>query len=311
MATETHEIRNAEIFDVGTWRGMGTGADGMSFTDEDLDAIARDFQRLKLRGRVPLKYGHTDTPGQPALGWVSRVWRSGSKLMADFAGVPHQVYESIRKGFYKFVSVELLPDVQMEGQSFPFVLSAVALLGADRPAVSGLKSLQELLMARRTESFWAHRAPLQFSREGDDGSDLRIENALLKQRLVAMTFASAIRAGKIAPAEQVRFTKHFGASATIADAEEWIASAPPPPSYARRSGSPTSHVAQQADGEPRGEVREYARPDAQLTYLAKKLVVEAERLNKTLTFSAAKQVILNDPAFSELAGEYMALHGSE
>lgn len=103
---------------------------------------------------MPLKLGHEgpdarDEPAsQFALGWVQRVYREGKKLLADF-DVPEKVASWIKEGFLRFVSVELLKDVKASTREIPWVLDAVALLGADQPAVGILKSLS-LTMARST-----------------------------------------------------------------------------------------------------------------------------------------------------------------
>lgn len=148
-------LRGAEIFSSGKWNGL-------EFTEADLDAIVASFNELAQAGRVPLKFGHNDeqaiTDGQPSIGWVDRVWRDGGKLLADFSNIPQVVYQSIKDKLYNFVSVELLQDAERNGASFPWVLSAVALLGADPPAVSNLSDLSRLVMSRR--------AALQFSRAG-------------------------------------------------------------------------------------------------------------------------------------------------
>ena len=141
----SNRISGAEIFSTGTHNNL-------SFSEADLDAIASAFETLGSASRVPLKFGHNDaqamTDGQPALGWVERVWRDGGKLLADFTGMPAVVYSAIKQGLYKHVSVELLQGFSRNGASYPWVLDAVALLGADIPAVRGLKDLQALAMAR-------------------------------------------------------------------------------------------------------------------------------------------------------------------
>ncbi|MCC7080750.1 MAG: hypothetical protein IT530_08775 [Burkholderiales bacterium] len=143
----SNSIAGAHIFSVGTWNGK-------TFDVADLDAIVAAFERLAQSGRVPLKFGHNEeqplTDGQPALGWVSRLWREGGKLLADFADIPSEVYRAIQKGLYKFTSIELLGDVEREGEAFPYVLDAVALLGAEPPAVTGLSDLSKLAAARET-----------------------------------------------------------------------------------------------------------------------------------------------------------------
>jgi hypothetical protein len=134
---------------VGTWDAM-TGR--VSFSDGDLDEIQRSFDLLGLAGRVPLKFGHNDdqplTDGQPALGWVGRLYREGKKLLGDFTDLPQVVYDLIKAGRYKFLSVELLGNVKAGSRVIPWVLDAVALLGADQPAIGTLKDLQSLTMAR-------------------------------------------------------------------------------------------------------------------------------------------------------------------
>lgn len=135
--------------EVGTWDAM-TGR--VTFTAADLDDIEASFDLLGLAGRVPLKFGHNDeqplTDGQPALGWVGKLYREGRKLLANFTDLPQTVYDLIKAGRYKFLSVELLGNVKAGSRVIPWVLDAVALLGADQPAIGTLKDLQSLTMAR-------------------------------------------------------------------------------------------------------------------------------------------------------------------
>lgn len=141
-------LDGAEIFATGVWNGK-------TFSEADLDGIVQSFDFFNLGGRIPLKLGHNTeqplTDGQPALGWVDRVWRDGAKLMADFRDVPKIVYDAIKNGLYKFVSVELLRDVKADTRVVPLMLDAVALLGADLPAVGSLSDLQALTMAAKFE----------------------------------------------------------------------------------------------------------------------------------------------------------------
>ena len=130
---------DAEIFAVGKWNGM-------EFTLEDLNNIEAAFKSLKDRHQVPLKMGHNDeqpfTDGQPALGWVKDIWVKGQKLMARFSDIPDIVKDALQKRLYRNVSVELDMGVEHQDQKYPYVLSGVALLGADIPAVNTLADLQ-------------------------------------------------------------------------------------------------------------------------------------------------------------------------
>jgi len=137
MSSATGQL-DVEIFAVGKWNGM-------EFTADDLQNIAAAFNTLQDNHRVPLKFGHNNeqpvTDGQPALGWVKKVWVDGAKLFATFADVPAIVMEAIKKKLYRNVSIELDLDVMYKSQHYPAVLSGVALLGADIPAVNTLKDL--------------------------------------------------------------------------------------------------------------------------------------------------------------------------
>ena len=148
------DLIGKEIFATGKWNGM-------DFTEEDLDDIVKNFEYLGDIQKVPLKLGHNDeqpvTDGQPALGWVNRVYRKGQKLLADFTDMPKIIYEAIKNKLYRTVSVELLLGVQHKGNEYRNVLDAVALLGADQPAVNTLEGLGELLSSRQSAFTFGRR----------------------------------------------------------------------------------------------------------------------------------------------------------
>lgn len=141
-----------EIFAVGKWNGY-------SFSLDDLKSIAANFSHFSNLLKVPLKFGHNDeqplTDGQPALGWVERVWLDGEKLMAEFSDVPQIVMDAVKKKLYRKVSIELDIDVENKGKLYNYVLSGVALLGADIPAVSTLSDLTKFMS--RSAAFSAGR----------------------------------------------------------------------------------------------------------------------------------------------------------
>lgn len=183
------ELRGAEIFSVGTWNDI-------TFTESDLVGIADSFNQLALSGRVPLKFGHNDeqplTDGQPALGWVERVWVEGNKLLADFVNVPEVVYNAIRDKLYNFVSVELLEEAARDGKVFPWVLSGIALLGSDLPAVSNLQELSKLTMSRRACRQFNKAGLLTFTGDStrmadDDTKALRDRLADMEAKLAKFT----------------------------------------------------------------------------------------------------------------------------
>ena len=60
--------------------------------------------------------------------------------MANFLKVPKKIYDVIKAGAYKHISSEIYLDYPKVGK----VLRAVALLGADIPAVKGLDGVEAL-----------------------------------------------------------------------------------------------------------------------------------------------------------------------
>lgn len=137
----------AEIFSAGTWNGD-------EFTVADLEEIARNFETLKPLGlKPPLKFGHDDDQnllgqddGAPAIGWVDSLEVAGEKLIATFADVPELVAELIRANRYRRVSSEIYFRIKKDGKEIGKALKAVALLGADIPAVTNLQDLAAFLV---------------------------------------------------------------------------------------------------------------------------------------------------------------------
>jgi len=134
------DIREVEIFSVGTWKGSrkvtvdSRFLDDMIYSFNMLNAMVPGFE-------APLKIGHNDRVGEPAYGWVDNLRRDGDKIVADFVDVPDAMIDAIKKRHYNTVSVEVYPTVEYAGDVFRNVLGAVALLGAEWPAVKGLKPL--------------------------------------------------------------------------------------------------------------------------------------------------------------------------
>jgi phage I-like protein len=102
----------------------------------------------ELNYEPPLKLGHDDDQaiiqesGFPSIGWVQALRVKGDKLVADFKGVPKKLADIIKAGGYKKVSSELYFDYSIGGKTWPAVLKAVALLGADVPAVKTIADIR-------------------------------------------------------------------------------------------------------------------------------------------------------------------------
>ena len=187
----THKVKGREIFATGTHNGM-------DFTEQDLDDIMTNFAALLPDYRVPLKFGHdADHDGEPAIGWVERVYREGSKLLADFSDVPTIVFEAIKKKLYRTISIELLFNVDDDGRKFNLILDAVALLGADRPAVGTLADLDKLLASRtklsggRRVSFETTAGKTVKISQEDTGMDEKQVQALIDKATKPLVDANA------------------------------------------------------------------------------------------------------------------------
>lgn len=134
------ELKDIEIFGEGTWNGN-------SISSGVLEDIVSAFNATKDFVKPVLKLGHNDDQtllkkdGLPAAGWVSNVYIRGKKLFADFVDIPEKIYELIKKKAYRKVSVEIFSGYSFDGKTYPNLLGAVALLGADMPAVMTLSDI--------------------------------------------------------------------------------------------------------------------------------------------------------------------------
>ncbi len=152
--TNFFTIEAVPILKVGKWTDMqGTNVE---FSLKDLDEISKNTNAL-LKSNIlepPLKLGHNEsqnlTDGLPALGYVSKVYRLGNVLYADFQNVPEVIYNLIKNRAYSKVSAEVYmnfrhPDTD---ENIGKTLRAVALLGADLPAIKGLGDIEKIYNAK-------------------------------------------------------------------------------------------------------------------------------------------------------------------
>ncbi len=149
-------IDGVEIFSTGLHRGSET----ITITEKDLDEMVHSF--IMLGGqegfRPVLKLGHEDAQaffgsrkGAPNLGFISKIWKVGGKILANFSNVPDALVDLIKQRRYNAVSIEMFAKTEFNGTNFFNVLTAVALLGAELPAVKGLKELAATLFTDEVE----------------------------------------------------------------------------------------------------------------------------------------------------------------
>lgn len=127
-----------EIFKTGT-HTSGKGVT-LSFSDADLTDIAQSYD--PAQHEAPIVIGHPKTDG-PAYGWVKSLSVRNGTLVA----VPQQVdtafSEMVGEGKFKKVSVGLYsPEDAANPTPGKYHLRHVGFLGAEPPAVKGLKAIE-------------------------------------------------------------------------------------------------------------------------------------------------------------------------
>jgi len=160
-------VSGVRVFAVGTWTdSSGTTRD---WTEQDVDGLVAAFN-AGVPGNVVLKAGHTpdsfnlkiaekmNVPvelvtgdwngnGQVGIGRMSTLERRGNLLIASFERVPEPIGDLIEAGLFSTVSVEIEDDIS----GFASAITAVALLGAEEPAVDEATLDRALVFGGRRE----------------------------------------------------------------------------------------------------------------------------------------------------------------
>jgi len=143
--SQTYELKDVEVFGIGVWKGN-------KITGEDLDNIVSGTNEIIDKLKPKVKLGHDDKQvllqktGLPAGGWITKLKRAGDKILVDIKEVPKVLYQLIKNGAYKRISSEILANYTEPSTKkiYKKVLSAIAFLGADLPAVTNLKDIAAL-----------------------------------------------------------------------------------------------------------------------------------------------------------------------
>jgi|GEM_PF-6319134 len=151
-----------ELLREGIWNGI-------KITREIMDQMVANFEHFKDILRVPLKLGHNKqqplTDGMPALGELSKIWiDENGTMIGEATGMPDIVSKAIKGKLYRDVSIEASFDVTHKGTDYGAVLTGLALLGADLPAVNTLSDLQAYLSK---ENGFAFSRSISFSMQED------------------------------------------------------------------------------------------------------------------------------------------------
>lgn len=170
------EIKNVEIFGVGTWNGF-------KFVADDLQELVDNSNKMLEKVRARLKLGHNEkqpldqSDGQPAFGQVINFRVEGDKIIADFVKMPDVIHQAIEKELFLSVSSELYFI-----ENFGWYIKAVALLGADIPAVKTIDDLQAFLSEDSQNQSSSNGISLNFSEPSIvDSSDFKNEKKEVKE----------------------------------------------------------------------------------------------------------------------------------
>ena len=143
-------IPEMEIFREGTHNGD-------EYTADDLDEMVKNFYALKDELRPKLKMTHvgeeeeqTSLAGLASYGDMMDVWAKNDsdgkrRLYARFESVPDEVIQWIKDRRFPERSIEIYPTFKLGTKDSPVyknVLKAVALLGAQMPAVTGMAPIK-------------------------------------------------------------------------------------------------------------------------------------------------------------------------
>jgi len=148
-------IREVNIFKAGTQ----TSAQGITreFTASDLSQIAQSYDPEVHE--APIRIGHEDNDKVPSWGWVKGVKLKGDGLYAEIDFSP-LAEDYIKNGLYKKVSASFYsPESKINPEPGKWSLRHVALLGAQPPAVKGLKGFAYEEHAEGVMDFASDLAP--------------------------------------------------------------------------------------------------------------------------------------------------------
>lgn len=144
-------IENLPIFRTGKWNGD-------EYNENDLDEIVKSFEKIGKELKPFLKLGHDkeqaliQKDGLPAAGWIAELKRKGQVLYAKIINVPKKIKELIDNRAYGRVSAELFWNLKEGDKTYPRVLKAVALLGADTPAIGTLDDFINLYTENKVDN---------------------------------------------------------------------------------------------------------------------------------------------------------------
>lgn len=188
MKLETMDINKpVQVCEVGKWKGKDyTEADFDEAIKNYTDGVAEPY--ITLDHNPGLTKATQDFLKATSLGFVSKLWRDGKKLYANFKQVPKLIGELIDAGALKQRSIEYWNKFKSaNGKIYNNVLEAVTFHGANGlPAVNTLEDIPKLFKEagveghdiKSTEGENAERVeiPVEFNdKEANNMADITVE----------------------------------------------------------------------------------------------------------------------------------------
>jgi len=127
-----NEILGVEVFGVGFHNGD-------TYTMADIRDMAEASKSIDFKATISV--GHWSSGENK--GFATNLTVKGKKLLADFVNIPDDIFEKIKEQRFDRVSSEIIWDLVRNKKVFRRVLSGVALLGVEIPAVADLKPLSK------------------------------------------------------------------------------------------------------------------------------------------------------------------------
>ncbi len=276
-----------------------TPANGVTFSEADLQGIAAAHRLTGSDGRVPLRLGHSDDSplkdGAPALGWCRDLHVANGKLLGTFTDLPKFLFDLIKLGNYKFLSVELARNATAGTRVIPWMLTAVAVLGSTAPAFGSLRDLQSLATMSQVPRLpcEAH-VTFALARTVDPTEELRRQNDALQAQLRAAAFESATQLAivthRVTPADVARFTGLVAPEGRTVAAWMLYSKGITPPKL-----GPSQRAADSVGGDS-GTQHADAGPDDTMVRLTREYIDEMDKRGKVVTYEEAARVVMHrDP----------------
>lgn len=138
---QTVDIQDVPIFRVGEHKGR-------MWSDDIVDGFVRSTNRALEHMKPYVKLGHNPeqklADGYPSLGWLYNLRKVGDTVFTDIRDVPKKLADIVKAKGYRRVSIELTPNREIDGRKEPWLLKALAFLGADTPVIKTLDDIPGL-----------------------------------------------------------------------------------------------------------------------------------------------------------------------